>query len=101
EHLPSWTCPECGCDLRAVGIRGAASRRRSPAQPLMLWSGLVFLSAPVLSAALAASHLLDRHVYGVVAKFESPVSAQYVAVAATTQSWSSWHKAPPVALDLQ
>lgn len=52
--LETFTCPECGSDLREVGILtpGAAKRMRTDAR-LLIWTGLSIAPSLILAQALA------------------------------------------------
>ena len=53
QGLPSFTCPECGADLREVGI--VTSSTRSPVGPallVVLWTTILPLPACLISGTL-------------------------------------------------
>jgi hypothetical protein len=51
--LPTWICPECGSDLRIVGIDAAVKQMQIPRSlKVIAWTLLVVVAAPVFTGAL-------------------------------------------------
>ena len=62
--VPTFTCPECGSDLREVGIvtpRAAAGRHAGPAPYVAIWTLVLILIGLPLSTALVPSLPLWRN----------------------------------------
>ena len=82
--LPTFTCPECGADLREVGIVTPTERRPlSPWWRVAIWSVLLPIPAYLLTIAafLAVPHV---QVVRDSLKLKQPRSGAYVEVVVTT-----------------
>jgi hypothetical protein len=62
--LTMMTCPECGSDLRVVGIITPAmqfKQRGSPTVPILTWSFLVLIVGGMISSIVASSVAMVHH----------------------------------------
>ena len=103
QGLPSFTCPECGSDLREVGIVTPTTRR--PLPPLVLaiiWTLILPVPALVVSGVTVALVPLVQHTTMKVNYF-GPHSGEYVIVDLVSHSRGtagSGTPAPPSELTL-
>lgn len=101
--VPSFTCPECGSDLRAVGIVTATTHPRlTTAKLAIAWSVAVIVCAATLSkpltAVLPTLHVTHQH---------RVIFSQFPPLQATIEAdcerrwvrWGAWYGSASVPLD--
>jgi len=96
QGLPTFTCPECGADLREVGI--ITPRRHRPLGPgakITMWSVMVFFAALVITS-IAISFVPRTYIRRMSVALERPRSQAYQQIhfdgqgSYTGTSPSSW-----------
>ncbi len=104
--LTSLTCPECGSDLRVVGILTPAMRRPTgPWLAIILWTLALPVPALVISGVLSSLIMPERHEYEErwLLTPTSDVGVTHIDFTASASSWNwpwnrpgdaAWHEAP-------
>lgn len=80
QGLETMTCPECGSDLRAVGIYTPAMRHRlGPFARIVLWSILLPIPAIIITQ-IVASQIPSQWITSLTVDYTSPDSGSYNAL---------------------
>ncbi len=94
------TCPECGGDLRRVGVTGG--RRRSVADPFVGWTGAFTVAGVLLGAMLLT---LTEGILPVRRTYETTVdlhtAARSYTISAAGRTWSTRPIRLPVDIDVE